>query len=116
MSFTASAGANRRPNTVRSNWPIVSNTGKRNCGKMYTALKANEFQHSKIKEVSGSCGSSWAICDLLDEHELTMALLKYPQSFRILAPNEAYYIEYDKKGSWIEELWEAEDEGDYELE
>lgn len=85
-------------------------------GKMYMALKDKEFQHSKIKEVSGSCGSSWAICDLLDEHELTIALLKYPQSFRIMAPNEAYYLEYDKKGSWIEELWEDEDEDDYELE
>lgn len=83
-----------------------------NGGAMYQALKAKEFEHSRIKEVSGSCGSSWAICDLLDEHELTLALLKYPNSFRILAPNEAYYVEYDKKGNWIEELWE-EDEDNY---
>jgi hypothetical protein len=79
-------------------------------GKMWYALKANEFEHSKIKEVSGSCGSSWAICDLLDEQELTLALLKYPNSFRIMAPNEPYYQEYDKKTSWIEELWEEDED------
>lgn len=84
-----------------------------NGGTMWAALKAKEFQHSKIKEVSGACGSSWAICDLLDEHELTLALLKYPNSFRILAPNETYYQEYDKKGDWIEEIW-VEDEDYFE--
>lgn len=86
-----------------------------NGGTMWKALKAKEFQHSKIKEVSGACGSSWAICDLLDEHEMTIALLKYPNSFRILAPNEVYYQEYDKRGNWIEEIWEAEEENDYDL-
>ena len=85
-------------------------------GKMWDALKAGEFKHSKIKEVQGACSSSWAICDLLDEHELTMALLKYPNSFRILAPNEIYYQAYDERGDWIEEQWAAENERDYELE
>lgn len=84
-----------------------------NGGTMWAALKAKEFQHSKIKEVSGACGSSWAICDLLDEHELTLALLKYPNSFRILAPNEVYYVEYDKKGDWIEEMWEEDNDSDF---
>lgn len=84
-----------------------------NGGTMWAALKAKEFQHSRIKEVSGACGSSWAICDLLDEHELTLALLKYPNSFRILAPNEVYYVEYDKKGNWIEEIWEEDEDNDF---
>ena len=85
-------------------------------GRMWDALKAGEFEHSKIKEVTGACSSSWAICDLLDEHELTLALLKYPNSFRILAPNETYYQAYDERGDWIEEQWAAENERDYELE
>ena len=83
-------------------------------GRMWEALQAKEFQHSQIKEVTGACHSVWAICDLLDEQELTMALLKYSNSFRILAPNEAYYQEYDKKGNWIEELWEDDEDEVYD--
>ena len=79
-------------------------------GKVYNALKAGEFEHSKIKEIQGACGSSWSICDIRDEHELTLLALKYAGAFRILSPNEIYYQEYDKKGDWIEEQWEAEDE------
>ena len=80
-------------------------------GDMNRALAAREFEHSRIKEVQGACGSSWAICDLLDEQELTMAALKYAGKFRILAPNEAYYQDYDKKG----EIWERdEDDEDFD--
>lgn len=79
-------------------------------GAMHQALVSNEFEHSRIKEVNGACGSSWAICDLLDEQELTMAALKYASKFRILAPNEPYYQDYDKKG----EIWERDDEDNNE--
>ena len=75
-------------------------------GSMHRALQAKEFEHSKIKEVQGSCGSSWAICDLLEEHELTMASLKYANKFRILAPNESYYLDYDSKKS----IWERDED------
>jgi len=85
-------------------------------GKLHLALQEGEFQHSKIKEVAGSCGSRFAICNILDEHELTIMGMKYTGYFRIMAPNEIYYKEYDKKGNWIDELFEAEDECDYDLE
>lgn len=84
-------------------------------GKLHLALQEGEFQHSKIKEVAGSCGSRFAICNILDEHELTILGMKYTGYFRIMAPNEIYYKEYDKKGNWIDELFEAEDECDYDL-
>ena len=61
----------------------------------HTALKAGEFQHSEIKFVSGGCGSSFLICDLLDKNEALMAALKYAGKFRMLAPNEKYYFDYD---------------------
>ena len=64
---------------------------------MYQALRAGEYKHSKMKEVIGSCGSSWAICDIREEYDLTMAALKYAGQFRILAPNETYYQDYDNK-------------------
>lgn len=79
-------------------------------GKMYDALKANEFEHSKFKDVEGSCGSSWVICDLLDDQELMLAGLKYAGGFRILAPNESYYQDYDKGGT----IWESDDSEEFD--
>jgi hypothetical protein len=75
-------------------------------GAVHKALITNEYQHSKFKDVQGSCGSSWVICDILDEHELTVFALRHAGKFRILAPNEAYYRDYDKK----ETIWERDDE------
>ena len=73
--------------------------------RIHEALIDKEFEHSKFKDVQGSCGSEWVICDLRDEHELTMAAIKYANEFRILAPNEVYYLAYDKK----ETIWEGDD-------
>ncbi len=71
--------------------------------KLHTALAGNEFKHSPFKPVEGSCGSSYIICDLLKKEEATFAALKYPNSFRILKPNEGYYQAYDRKGTIREE-------------
>jgi len=80
-------------------------------GKLHKALLAKEFSHSKIKNVSGGCGTSYIICDLLDEKEVTFASIKYGGDFRILQPNEGYYKLYDTSKDWIEEEYdEFEDE------
>jgi hypothetical protein len=79
--------------------------------KMHTALAGNEFKHSPFKNVEGSCGSSYIICDLLKKEEATFAALKYPNGFRILKPNEGYYQAYDKKGTiWEEDEVDIDDE------
>ena len=65
-------------------------------GNMHQALKANEFRHSPFKNITGGCGTSWAVCDLLDRSEATFAALKY--QFRVLQPNEGYYRAYDQPG------------------
>lgn len=81
-------------------------------GKFHKALSEGEFEHSKFKNVEGSCGSEYIICDLLDEHELTFAGIKYAGAFRILSPNEGYYQAYDKN----ETIWEQyEDDEDEEM-
>lgn len=64
-------------------------------GVFHQAIDTNEFQHSKIKKISGGCGTSFIICDLLDKNEALMAALKYTGKFRLLAPNEKYYFDYD---------------------
>lgn len=75
-------------------------------GSMHQALNANEFKHSPFKNVEGSCGSSYVICDLLNKEEATFAALKY--SFRILSANESYYQAYDSK----EIIWEEPEDDD----
>lgn len=72
----------------------------------HQALKEGEFQHSEIKFVSGGCGSSFLICDLLDKNEALIAALKYAGKFRLLTPNEKYYFDYDTK----ETIFELDDE------
>jgi hypothetical protein len=74
-----------------------------NDGEVHRALKAKEFEHTKFKDVLGGCGSSWTVCDILREQDMTMLGLKYANLFRILAPNERYYIAYEEADSYIEE-------------
>jgi hypothetical protein len=76
-------------------------------GKMHQALKDNQFKHSPFKNVSGGCGTSFVVCDLLKKEEATFAALQY--DFRIMSPNEAYYRAYDDPGTYIDD-----DEIDYE--
>lgn len=71
---------------------------------MHRALQNNEFKHSPFKNVEGSCGTSYIICDLLKKEEATLAGLKY-QGWRIIKPNEGYYAAYDQKGT----IWEEDD-------
>ena len=79
-------------------------------GPIHKALGQNEFKHSTFKNVEGGCGTSFVICDLLKKEEATFAALKYPNSFRILAPNESYYKFYDSNEKWIEEIYEDDEE------
>ena len=75
-----------------------------NNGEVHKALKDNEFEHTEFKHITGGCGTSWSICDIIHEHDMTMLGLKYANKFRILSPNEAYYKAYDEeKGQWIDE-------------
>jgi len=74
--------------------------------QFYIALKNDEFQHSEIKYVSGGCGSSFVICDLLDKNEALIAALKYAGQFRLLVPNEKYYFDY----ATTDEIYEYDDE------
>ena len=76
---------------------------------IHQALKENEFKHSPFKNITGGCGTSFVVCDLLKKEEVTFAGLKY-NSFRIMSPNEAYYQAYDDvKGDEIDEYYGEED-------
>lgn len=79
-------------------------------GDIHKALKADEYKHSKIKEVSGGCGSSFIICDLLDSRQTLLAGIKYAGKFRILSPNESYFKLYDEHSDWIPEDFEDDDD------
>ena len=77
---------------------------------IHQALGKNEFKHSTFKNVEGACTTTFVICDLLKKEEATFAALKYPNSFRILAPNENYYKLYDSKEKYIEEIYEDDED------
>ena len=81
-------------------------------GAFHKALQHNEYKHSPFKNVSGGCGTSFVVCDLLKKDEATFAALKYLNGFRIMQPNEVYYKAYDDPTQkWIEEdEYDAEDE------
>ena len=81
-------------------------------GIFHKALDAGEFRHSKIKQVYGGCGSTFIICDLLNDAEVSFAVLKYGQHFRILNVNEGYYKDYEKYDI-IEERYDI-DEYEYD--
>lgn len=78
-------------------------------GKFHTALQNNEFQHSKIKQIVGTCTTTFIICDLLEPKEITFATLKYGEDFRIMKPNEGYYKVYETAGNIIDADYEHED-------
>lgn len=75
----------------------------RNNSVVHKALREGEFEHTDFKHVSGGCGTSWSICDIIHEHDMTMLGLKYANLFRILTPNEPYYKAYDEEGVYIDE-------------
>lgn len=91
---------------------IICNYGN----EFHMALKKKEFKHSRIKDVVGSCSTSFIICDLSDKDEVIIAALKYAGKFRILAPNEAYYKLYEEKKEFIEVQGEYNEFDEYEEE
>ena len=78
-------------------------------GRFHKALQANEYQYSPIKKVLGRCSSTFIVCDLLDEQEVLVAVLKYGNDFRIMSPNEHYYKEYDTSKGDIDVDYDQED-------
>lgn len=71
--------------------------------EFHDALSNNEYRHSAFKNVEGSCGSDFVVCDLLDKEEALIAALTYANEFRVLQPNESYYQDYDSKREYIRE-------------
>ena len=76
------------------------------------ALRNGEFKHTEFKEVVGACHTEFVICDMTDELEVTVALLKYSGGYRILSPNEHYYQVYDTKQSWIDAIFDDDEDDD----
>lgn len=95
----------------KNNARIIARDGS----QFHEALTRGEFEHSKIKTIEGACSTEFIVCDLLDKDEVLLAGLKYAGQFRIMTPNEHYYQEYDKTTDYINENYDEEYEGDYNL-
>jgi hypothetical protein len=80
---------------------------------MHEALANGEYAHSPFKFVEGACSTEFVICDLRNKDEMLLAMLKYPNQFRLLSPNERYYIAYENdKTIWVTD---ADNEDNYDL-
>jgi hypothetical protein len=71
------------------------------------------IEHTKLQYITGICSTGYMICDLLHESDLTLLILKFRNSFRVLQENEVYYQRYGKEDTYslddIDE-WDEEDQ------
>ena len=80
-------------------------------------LKQDKIKHSPFKRIAAGCGSTWTVCDILRETEMTLLAIKYPGQFRVLKENEDYYRAYGSKEEWDKLVAEADAEiyGTYDI-
>lgn len=102
--------------------PDIARLKKRNAVRFITSYADRLIRHIEelnlkrgpIKYVSGGCGTSFLIVDIMDKGQATMLTLSWDgpkDSLRILKENEAYYKMYDTtQGEYISEI----DDEDYE--
>lgn len=78
-------------------------------------LQTAGIKHTPFKNMRGSCGSGFTICDLTDKKQLPFLQIQFPKDFRILAPNEEHYKAYDDKSLWdkLQNAFTDDDYGDY---
>lgn len=102
--------------------PDIARFKKRNAVRFITSyadrltkmIENLNLKHGPIKYVSGGCGTSFLIVDIMDKGQATMLTLSWDgpkDSLRILKENEAYYKLYDAaKSDYIPEI----DDEDYQ--
>lgn len=74
-------------------------------------IKQNVIRFTPFKQINGSCGSTFYLCDIMDPNDVVLMKLSLGAScFRILNENERYYMAYDDP-DLLEEM-NANEEGD----
>jgi dissimilatory sulfite reductase (desulfoviridin) alpha/beta subunit len=64
--------------------------------KVAEYLQNHGIRFTPFKRISGSCGSSFHICDIIDPNDVVMMRIGLEQyAFRVLNENETYYMAYD---------------------
>lgn len=81
-----------------------------NGSEFHEALLREEYQHSKIKEVVGTCGNDFVICDITDKDEMLLASIAYANTFRVLTTNEKYYFAYEEDATIYEDYSDDDDD------
>jgi len=74
------------------------------------AFQEDGIRHSPFRRIAAGCGSTWTVCDILRQSDMTLLALKYPNTFRVLKPNETYYQAYDSREEWDRLAAEADSE------
>ena len=58
-------------------------------------FKEHGIKHTPSKVIYGACGSSFYICDIVNQSEATFAILALAGKIRVLKENEVYWKAYD---------------------
>lgn len=59
-------------------------------------LESHGIRHTPFKQINGSCGTRFYICDIMDPNHVTMMRIGLAaHAFRVLNENERYYQAYD---------------------
>jgi hypothetical protein len=78
-------------------------------------LETANIKHTPFKQMRGTCGSGFSICDLTDKKQLLLLQIQFPKDFRILMPNEDHYKAYDDVSLWskLQKSFIDDDYGEY---
>jgi hypothetical protein len=64
--------------------------------KVLEYMESHGIEFTPFKRVSGSCGSTFYICDIINPDDVVMMRIGLEQhTFRVLNENETYYMAYD---------------------
>lgn len=82
--------------------------------KVQDFINKHEIKFMPFKMVSGSCGTRYYICDIVDPNDVVLMKLSLgPECFRILNENERMYMAYDDP-ALLDEMNANEEAGMYE--
>lgn len=68
-----------------------------NLGGIKKYMDNQNIGYSKIRKISGGCGTLFYICDIYTKEDAALLSLIYHNNYRILQSNEDYYKWYDEK-------------------
>jgi hypothetical protein len=68
-----------------------------NLASMKQYMDQQSMRYSKIRKITGGCGTEFYVCDIFTKEDAALLSFSYHNEYRILQSNEDYYKWYDEK-------------------